>query len=94
MKLFSSTLSEQTTPYNKGDRREIKSHGLKCTGLYHTTPYNASLIGNKIPYFVDFPFDHVTLISFINQYYTGLYAKCTGLFVRTACLVKNEMANK
>ena len=39
-----NTLSEQTTPYNKGDRRKIKSHGLKCTGLYHTTPYNSSLI--------------------------------------------------
>ncbi len=24
--------------------------------------------------------------SFINQYCTGLYAKCTGLFVRTACI--------
>ncbi len=24
-------LSEQTTPYIKGDRTKIKSHGLKCS---------------------------------------------------------------
>ncbi len=63
----SNTLSGVTTPYNKGHRRNIKSHGLKCMVLFCTTPYIASLIINKMQNLhLAAMFSHLTII-FLNK---------------------------
>ena len=34
-------LSDSATPYNKGYRRDIWSHGTNCTVSFSATPYSA-----------------------------------------------------
>ena len=67
-------LLEQTSPYIKGDRRKIKSHGLKYTGLYHTTPHNSTRVAfhtRPMKMQSDKPqnpiSDHVTMTDCVNN---------------------------
>ena len=63
------TLSDVTTLYIKGYRRKNWSHGWKCTVSCNATPYTFGQGNQKIHFFHfgSHVFDHMTLISLINQ---------------------------
>ncbi len=77
------TLSEQTRPYSKGHRRNVRSHGIKCTELCCTTPYTVWQCGEN--YFqLAAMFDHMTTLFLNKPMVYGVVQQVYGLVVRTA----------
>ncbi len=84
-KLADITLSDSATPYNKGYRRDIWSHGTNCTVFFSATPYSGD------PH--DFYFLHKPIVYGVKHLLYGVaLSDCVDILSMCSILAKRIVA--